>query len=484
MAPHFSDQCGTIVIDDDFVDMLRASEDPAEQERFILEFLENTDSPYELTNLVLPGHHRDLEAVCPELASLVIEYIITNAHRWDQDEVAWFFLELLFEYPTCPIDVSALFRLNNPGMIRLESAGEYIWDLFWSGADPDALARLFDHYGWRDYLAHKLESLADQSADGSEESLGYHVAAEMMRQGVLSADPDSATRDYAEGMHSLQAQDYAGAIDPLLSFHTEHPSVFPVQICLGIATCQRAFGWDTFALDWTEKALAIDPSNWEAEQLRIDILTPHTFPALKIEDEVCQSHWTPDCCEVIIATEVIFRFHGRMSHDYGAIINGYGRAVEVQLRQAVLPQIRDLVETYGSLDDKGRRCLRCGGDGKEKLRSSDCDRSFMLGKWVSIFALAQGSGALEDHGCFYYHATRNNEERLGFYEWAEQLRDFDEKLNALKELRNDGSHGVARTWDDVIQARDRCFDLLKDMLTSLGNQHRYSPRPDSEQPSG
>jgi len=88
---------------------------------------------------------------------------------------------------------------------------------------------------------------------------------------------------------------------------------------------------------------------------------------------------TPESVQALTLAEFLYRYHGWMLHDYAAVISGYARAVEVQLKQCLLPKVRKWIQAYGAVNELGRRWIRAGNDRIYK------DARFTFGTWSTLF---------------------------------------------------------------------------------------------------
>ena len=170
--------------------------------------------------------------------------------------------------------------------------------------------------------------------------------------------------------------------------------------------------------------------------------------------------------KAIVLAEFLYRFYGRMLHDYAPLISGYTRALEIELRQYLLPKIRDWILRYGNANDAGRRWIRLGDQG-QKLHADVQERYVTLGTWPILFCESDPRRLKHTPGEFYHCVHREYGATIDF----SHLARFGELLAEATKLRNEAAHGSVNDWDKVRRARRIVLeeDPLSLLISNVGS---------------
>lgn len=466
MLPTYRDDISSPLVSDKLIEELGNTKEIQERKRVFEEYLSEAESPYEFYGFIFDRFGTEITEYVKDLEITILEYIVNNAYRWDEDQVACFLLEVALNHTRLQTGPEYLIRLNDPNLLSLPQAGPILWEMFWEGTNPTFFSELCEYYSWKSEIIGTIEKSDCFPYEANYQSVFRRVAIEFVNQNAVDNSIDVLVSDFVDGYRHFNNGKYYDAVECFESFYWEHPDIFPVEVILQIAKCQIEIGWRNFAFHWVEKALEINSSNEEAEALKAKIFQSDKEQLDWIKKTTCEPHWTADCSSIFAMTELIYRYHGRMMQDYGSLVNGYGRAVETQLRQKLLPKIRQWIRDNGKEKNNGRRYVRCG---KDNLFDDAPEREFSLGKWATLIKEDEFYKKYEQVGEFYCCVAKFDNGILGYYEWSRLLHELGRAIEQLSGIRNRGSHGPSSDWEDVESARDLCLRILKGIPIKSGN---------------
>jgi hypothetical protein len=446
----FGYPCGMFFLSDDLLDDILAAKSEKKRERIFLSYLGDiaVSSPYELYGLVWYRHED-----CPiDVQALTLDYIVSAKSDWDPDHVACFLLEVAEDLSRF-VDISSwLIEVDLPEMVELEYAGIMVWEMFWQG-HAQMIGDLINHYQWNSVFARELDAhlrTIDPNEDPGDYCF-YYALARMFEAGEF-VDPDEPS-SLADGLQAQREEDFKAAIDNLLEFHKQFPNVVPQKIRITLADCYLATGWRSLAHEWLKQAREYDPEDPTIIKLLIKQTVSSDVERLqRIQKELVDEfgNLTPESLEVLTQAEFLYRWHGEMAYDYANVVSGYARAVEIQLRQSLLPRLREWIKAYG-VEKEGKRLIRAGG---KPLCEDFRVNHVSLGTWSSFFDKKRPQDCRLTPGEFYHCVYETYGEGADF----DRLAQFGKLLSELTKLRNPAAHGIVNDWSKAHRARELLFE--------------------------
>lgn len=440
--------------------LLELEETPEEDRpRIFLERFppEIVKSPYNFFSYIYGGHYPRQTTVA--VPSLTLDYIVEHHRRWDPDEVACFLLEVAEDHGHLSGALDWLKAVNMPDMLEWPNANQMIWEMFLDARAP-LILELIDHYDWRklfsQYFRKRVEDLDKRQ---SPEYYFWYFIAKQFDDGTLTDDPDfrlanglgAALRDAQEGRH------YA-AIAGLLAFHDAAPEEFPLDVCRALGRSYLEVGWRDLAFEWITKALDRSPENGELQSLQRQALGSDMEQIGKLRKDLRVDHplLTDDSLEALTQAEFLFRYYGRMLGDYSILASNFGRALEIQLRQVLLPNLRRWIDRYGKANQSGRRFILAGG---RRIYADADEDQFTLGVWAKFFDQPWSLESRRQPGQFYYCLHEIGLQPKEYH----RLTVLGRSLTEFAKLRNGAAHETFRKWDKVRQMRSLLAegDLLR-----------------------
>lgn len=467
MYPLFSNQYGSIEIPDEQANEWATLESQELRLEALKEFVLDVESPYEFWGMIFNHSGNNLESLIPRYQNLILGYIAENASRWNLDEVVCFLLEVATDHPRLANGaIQNIKAVHSVELVNLEYAGNILREILYQGVYGDVLQALCQEGNWRNVVEELVKKIGKAQFSQEYTEIFTGAVIEMLRNGVSSNVYRDAVM-LVEGHQLFDQHQYFEAVESLLEFYYECPSMLSDQISLRVAQCFVELGWKGEALHWATIALNHNPNLLLAKDLQYEISAPYDTYIQRIKKEYARPYWTVECADVFATTDLLFRMHGRSMGDYGSIINGYGRSVEIQLRQKLLPRIRQWITEFGEY--KEGRGHYCKYKINEPIYANVPEHKVTLGVWSELLNDENAYKKVDSKGEFFHCATRFNNGMWGQYEWSQRLIEYGQLINSFRELRNEGSHDSSRKWDDVVKTRELCLKILEGVPIKDGN---------------
>lgn len=450
MSSSYSTLYGRIIVTEDMEEALNDASSNEERDTTLRQWLDSTEiaSPYELWNLVFVSAPTDSRL---DTTTTVLDYIVDNQKRWSPDEVACFLLEVAEDHSRFGQIPAWLVSLNMPDMLYLEQARSVVWDMFWGGYDSFILELCYA-YGWQ---AHFVAVLQEQMAsiDPAQAPEKYYLAwarGKLLEASILTEiDGDPAAHDLANGVLAYVNTQWFDAIRLLVAFHEAYPSVLTSFVCERLSRSYLSIGWRGLALEYATRAMKDNEDNVELEALIADIITEDTSAFGQVHSEMrgVFPDLSPEAARALTMAEFLFRYYGRMLHDYSPIVAGYARAVEIELKIKFLPYLRNWITAYGATNKSKERYVRLSNG--NQFYPDKNTTMITLGTFRSLFDNQNPRELRSDHGEFYNCVHRVYGATVDFA----SLAQYGQDLALLVTERNTASHATVTDWGKVKEIR-------------------------------
>lgn len=467
MYSPYSDQHGSMSVAEDTVVQWATIEDEESRNAAFQDFVLSVGHPFEFWGMIFERCGDNFEHLFPDFKRLILDLMTQNASRWELDEVVCFFLEIIDEHPSLSDKgMSCLMLLSNVDKKQLMHASNILFEMLNQDYRHEVVNILYESDSWKLAIEELIQQIAESNFSGENKEIFVDAAIEILRKGVL-VNPYLYPAILVEGYKLSDQRQYFESIEKYTQFYFVCPDVLSDKVSLQVAICFMQLEWKGEALHWATIALSHNPDMQAAKDLQHKITSPYSGYLQKIKTEHALPHWTSECADIFATTDLQFRMQGRIMMDYGGIINGFGRTVETQLKQKLLPKVRQWINEYGKCKD--RKGYYCKNSKSDTIYANDLDDRITLGFWIRLLNDENGYQKVDREGEFFYCATRFSNGMWGSYEWALKLSEYGKILNEFAEMRNKGSHGSFDEWVNVVKMRNLCLMILEGIPIKDGN---------------
>lgn len=394
-----------------------------------------------------------------DVLDTVLKAVIAKGGAYPE-ELVCFLLEAHADYH---VDLKYLLGLPELPLAEMPVAESYLWTLS-EEEHAGLLARLCKHYGLHDYMAERLEWLMEKlSEEDRDDPIVKDVILQCLDNGIQDA-PAVVLHSYRDCRETFLSGDHYAAIERLAGFQSRYPGVLVVDVVGMLAKCYVAVGWNYFAVQLIDNCMRRYPEAEGLEEIYLDSFSINRPQVEVIKKRLDAGRWSENCSDIMAVTELMYRYYGKMMPDYGSLANGFGRAVETELREKFYePVIKTLVASSTLVVDR-RKVMLVYGPGNREVHFSEPKA---LGSWALLFNQGNYQQQFDMENTFFNLFAKCFGDYVRHTNFGKKIQELGLDILRLNNIRCDGSHEVLKDWDKVKKARELALRILDQYVILL-----------------
>lgn len=467
MQPRYSLEIGRICLNDSNIADLIGIDSTDERKKYLEDLFD--EHPYEAYDFLSGRIEKfcdcaDLDEACDALNFDVVDTVlkaVIAAGGAYAEELVCFLLEAHADYN---VDVQYLLMLPELPLAQMPVAESYLWMLHDEKVCYGLLPRLCKHYGLHDYVIDRIEWLIENLREEDQhDPLAKDVIIQCFDNGI-DEQPSVALHSYRNCQELFLSGDHYSAIESLDDFKARFPGVLEIDVVRMIAKCYLAAGWNYFAVTLIDKCMRKYPDEASLQAIHLDSFSINKTQVEVIKKRLNAGRWSENCADIMAVTELMYRYYGKLMTDYGSLANGFGRAVETELRERVYEPVIKKLLAHSTLMEDGRQVMRVykvTRKHKEIVQCLSISEVKGLGTWVLLFNQDNYQEQFDIDNTFFNLFTKCFGSYVRHTNFGKNVKELGLDIRKLNNIRCRGSHNVLKDWDKVKYARELTFKILE-----------------------